>query len=54
MRSCGGKKLARAHGTPGNPTFLVLDSGGELLRKWSGYDKKDFIRSLKQTLAKAL
>lgn len=49
----GGSKLARTHGTPANPTFLLLDPEGELLGKWSGYDKSSFITSLNQTLEKA-
>ena len=48
----GGRKLAKTHGTPANPTFLLLDPEGGLLGKWSGYDKDSFISNLNRSLAR--
>ena len=45
-----GKRLARAHEAERNPTFVVLEADGKFIGKWSGYEKEDFLKSLKDLL----
>ena len=47
-----GKKFSRDHEAERYPSFVVLEADGNVIGKWSGYEKNHFIKSLKDVLGR--